>query len=78
MTRHIRRVLATLSAVLLAGSSGCRSQDVGLPPAAVIGGADEPAQIVVTSAVNWPLVICVLLAAAAAGLILYLCLKRKK
>lgn len=77
MTRHIRRVLATLSAVLLAGSSGCRSQDVGLPPAAVIGGADEPNHIIVTSAVNWPLVICVLLAAAA-GLILYLCLKRKK
>lgn len=45
---------------------------------AIIGGADEPAQIIVTSAVDWPLVIAglVLAAAVAIGLILYF--KRKK
>ncbi|MFR8011764.1 MAG: hypothetical protein ACLU8W_08435 [Clostridia bacterium] len=78
MTRHIRRTLATSPAALLAGVSGCCSRDSSLTSDAIIGGADEPTHIVVTSAVNWPLVICVLLVAAAAGLILYLCFKHKK
>lgn len=77
MTRQIRRAVATSPAVLLDSFSGCCSRDSSLISDAVIGGADEPTQIVVTSAVNWPFVICVFLAAAA-GLILYLCFKRKK
>lgn len=74
MTRHIRRTLATSPVALLAGFS----RDSSLTSDTIIGGADEPTHIVVTSAVNWPLVVCVLLVTAAAGLILYLCFKHKK
>lgn len=74
MTRQLKRALETSPAVLLAGFSG----DSSLTSDTVIGGADEPTHIIVTSAVNWPFVICILLAVAAAGLILYLCFKRKK
>lgn len=69
----------TLSAIAApTGLTGCRSQDFQIASVGIIGGADGPTKVVVSSAVNWPLAICVFLVVAATGLILYLCFKRKK
>lgn len=60
------------------GIPSVAAQDSQLASVGIIGGADGPTEVVVSSAVNWPLAICAFLVVAAAGLILYLCFKCKK
>lgn len=64
--------------VALSVPASCRALDAGSAGSeAIIGGADNPTTIIVSSSVNWVAVIAALLILAAAiGLIVYF--KRKK
>lgn len=72
------RVTVVLMGCLALMTAGCTAQEGTEPSVSIIGGADAPKHIFVTSSVNWWMVAVLLLLIAAVSIGLSVYFKRKK